>query len=109
MAYWIKRIALKSGELVTERELREDENRFEGPAPVVGDIAEVECRGRKFQAEVIWGNWPGRIHAAEAIIPLRVAEVGLDPRAPLRMRLSNGSWMTIPGREQKDDANPTQV
>jgi hypothetical protein len=95
MPYWIKRIALKSGELVTERELREDENRFDGPVPVVGDIVEVECRGRKFEAEVVWGSWPGRIHAPGAVVPLRVSEVGLNPRAPLRMRSNDGSWMVI--------------
>jgi hypothetical protein len=76
MGYWIKRIALKSGEVVTEAELREDENLFEGPAPVVGDIIPVECRGRKFQAEVVWGSWPDRSQAADAVVPLRVVEVG---------------------------------
>ncbi|MDQ0250037.1 hypothetical protein J2W22_002101 [Sphingomonas kyeonggiensis] len=80
MGYWIKRIVLQTGEIVTERELRVDENRFEGPAPLVGDVVEVECRGRKFPAKVIWGNWPGRHHPDEAIVPLRVAE--LDASAP---------------------------
>jgi hypothetical protein len=84
MGYWIKRIALKDGEVVTERELREDENRFDGPVPVVGDLVEVQFRGRKFMAMVMWGNWPGRIHSDETIIPLRVAEVDLDPATPLR-------------------------
>jgi hypothetical protein len=60
MPYWVKRILLKTGELVTEGELRPDENVFEGPAPVVGDRLRVACRGREFEAEVIWGNWPGR-------------------------------------------------
>jgi len=36
MAYWVKRIALKRGEIVTEDELRHDENLFEGSAHVVG-------------------------------------------------------------------------
>jgi hypothetical protein len=75
MAYWVKRIILKSGELVTERELRQDENRFAGPAPLVGDKMIVTCRGRKFDAEVIWGNWPGREHSEETIVPLRVIEI----------------------------------
>lgn len=83
MGYWIKRIALQSGEVVTEQELREDENRFEGKAPVLGELVEVECRGRKFQAKVIWGSWPDRPHAEDAVVPLRVAEVGLDPQTPL--------------------------
>jgi hypothetical protein len=39
MGYWIKRIALKAGEVVTEQELREDENLFCGPTPIVGDRA----------------------------------------------------------------------
>lgn len=85
MGYWIKRIALKSGEVVTEQELREDENRFDGPAPVVGDFVEVQCRGRKFMAEIVWGNWADRVHADEAIVPLRVREIGLnETRTPLR-------------------------
>jgi hypothetical protein len=73
MAYWVKRILLKSGELVTERELRQDENVFEGPAPVVGDTLTVSCRGRQFTAKAIWGHWPGR--AESALIPLRVEEI----------------------------------
>lgn len=84
MSYWVKRIALKDGEVVTEAELREDENRFDGPAPIVGDLIEVECRGRKFMAQVTWGNWAGRVHSDEMVVPLRVAEVGLDPTIPLR-------------------------
>ena len=84
MSYWVKRIALKDGEVVTEAELREDENRFDGPAPVVGDVIEVACRGRRFMAEIVSGNWPGRIHSEESVVPLRVAEVGLDPATPLR-------------------------
>ena len=76
MRYWIKRIVLASGEVVTEAELRADENLFEGPVPVVGDVLEVQCRGRKFKAEVVWGNWPGRSHKGDAVVPLRVVEVG---------------------------------
>lgn len=84
MGYWIKRIALKSGEVVTEQELREDENCFDGPCPVVGDLVEVECRGRKFAATVIWGNWANRkLTVDDAVVPLRVAELGLDPQTPL--------------------------
>jgi len=52
MPYWVKRILLKSGELVTERELPPDENRFDGPAPVVGDVITVTCRGRQFPAKI---------------------------------------------------------
>jgi hypothetical protein len=76
MAYWVKRILLKSGETVTERELRPDENFFEGAAPVVGDKLRVMCRGREFEAKVIWGNWPGREEGREAntVVPLRVEE-----------------------------------
>jgi hypothetical protein len=77
MTYWVKRIKLKSGEIVTERELREDENLFEGPTPVVGDRITVTCRGRKFEARVIWGNWPGRESGGNEArtIPLRVEEM----------------------------------
>jgi hypothetical protein len=77
MAYWIKRIALKSGEVVTERELHPDENIFEGPPLVVGDKLIVKCRGRTFEARVIWGNWPGREknYQEDTIVPLRVEEI----------------------------------
>lgn len=95
MGYWVKRIALKSGEVVNEHELREDENRRVGPTPVVGDILEVECRGRRFMARVEWGNWPDREHADDTIVPLRVSEVGLDRSMPLRMRRSNGAWIEL--------------
>jgi len=59
VSYWIKRIILKSGEVVTERELLPSENLFEGTTPVVGDTLRVRCRGREFPARVVWGNWPG--------------------------------------------------
>jgi hypothetical protein len=79
MPYWVKRIALKSGELVTERELRRDENRSTDAAPFVGDIMTVSCRGRTFRARVIWGNWPGSDQMGNRIEPgvafLRVEEV----------------------------------
>ena len=91
MGYWIKRIALKTGEVVTEAELREDENRVVGPTPVIGDMVEVECRGRKFAAKVVWGNWPGRVHADDDFVPLRVYEEGLDEtRTPLRVPRRGG-------------------
>jgi hypothetical protein len=77
MTYWVKRILLKTGELITERELRPDENKFEGPAPVVGDKITVMCRGHTITAEVVSGNWPGREakHPPGTIIPLRVVEI----------------------------------
>ena len=77
MPYWVKRILLKSGEIVTERELRQDENLFEGPVPVVGDKLMVTCRGRGFEAKVVWGNWQGRKsdRPADTIVPLRVEEI----------------------------------
>jgi len=62
---------------VTERELRPDENLFDGPVPVVGDTVTVICRGRTFDAKVIWGNWPGREDRLDqpGAIPLRVEEI----------------------------------
>jgi len=75
MAYWIKRILLKTGEIVTERELRPDENLFDGPPLVVGDKLFVTCRDRKFEARVIWGNWPGRVHLPNTTVLLRVEEI----------------------------------
>lgn len=77
MPYWVKRIILKTGELVTERELRSDENWFDGEPPVVGDEITVKCRGRSFRAKVVWGNWPksDRAQDPNQIVPLRVEEV----------------------------------
>jgi hypothetical protein len=75
MKYWIKRIQLKSGELVTERELLPTENLFDGTPPVVGDVLSVHCRGREFSAKVVWGNWPDRKHSEDSVVYLRVQEI----------------------------------
>ena len=75
MPYWVKRILLKSGDLVTEKELGRDENYFQGRAPIVGDVINVRCHGRNFDARVVWGKLPGRNHAAETVVPLRVEEI----------------------------------
>ncbi len=79
MTYWVKRIILKSGELVTERELRRDENRSNEPAPFVGDLMIVTCRGRTFNARVLAGNWPDRDLMDNLLEPgvayLRVEEI----------------------------------
>ena len=74
MKYWIKRIILKSGELVTEHELLPTENIFEGTPPVVGDVLSVRCRDREFSARVVWGNWPAREHSEDSVVFLRVQE-----------------------------------
>jgi hypothetical protein len=74
MPFWVKRIQLKSGELLTERELPPDENRFDGPPPVVGEVLTVTCNGRSFRAKVVWGNWPDREHS-ETVVPIRVEEL----------------------------------
>lgn len=77
MAYWIKRILLKTGEVVTERELRSDQYLFDGPALVVGDAVSVTYRGRTFMGNVVWGNWPGRNETRDpaVVVPLRVEEI----------------------------------
>ena len=77
MAYWVKRVALKTGEIVTEKELHPGENFFEGAAPVVGEVVTVQCRGRTFDAKVVWGNWPGRNESRSdtEVVPLRVEEL----------------------------------
>ena len=76
MTYWVKRIVLKTGEIVTERELRPDENLFDGQAPVAGDRLKVTCRGRTFEARVIVGRFPERPEPDERIIyPIRVEEI----------------------------------
>lgn len=75
MTYWVKRILLKTGELVTERELRSDENLFKGLAPVAGDRLKVTCRGREFEAIVVVGRFPDRPDPHnETIYPIRVEE-----------------------------------
>lgn len=55
MAYWVKRIILKSGEVVKENELLQSDNTFQGLPPVVGEKITVRCRGRSFLAEVYMG------------------------------------------------------
>jgi hypothetical protein len=77
MAYWVKRIKLKSGEVVTERELRSDENFFAGEPPFVGDEMTVSCRGRSFRTKVIWGYWPKNVETFDPTktVPLRVEEI----------------------------------
>ena len=77
MAYWIKRIVLKTGEIVTERELSPDQNHFEGEPPFVGDEITASCRGRSFKAKIIWGYWPKdkENYDPNKIIPLRVEEI----------------------------------
>jgi hypothetical protein len=75
MPYQIKRILLKSGELITEHEPDRSIVVIDGPAPVVGDIVTADFRGRRFSAKVIWGNWQGRDHSADEIVPLRVEEI----------------------------------
>jgi hypothetical protein len=76
VGYWVKRILLRTGELVTERELQPDQNLFEGLAPVAGDRIIVTCRGRTFEAKVIVGRFPDRAGLSKnAIYPIRVEEV----------------------------------
>ena len=75
MPYWVKRICLKSGELVTEKELGRDENYSSDAAPIVGEVINVCCRGRNFDAKVVWGNWAGRTYPAGTVVPLRVEAV----------------------------------
>ena len=77
MLYRIKRILLKTGELLTEHETMADNYLFNGIPPVAGEVLEVTCRGRTFQARVIWGNWQGRNdeYNSQTIVPLRVEEL----------------------------------
>jgi hypothetical protein len=76
ITYYFKRIILKTGELITERHMTPDEvTCFEWPAPVVGDIVEVNFRGRTFKARVVWGHWRGRVYEDGTKIPLRVEEI----------------------------------
>ena len=77
MAYWVKRIILKSGEVVTEQELRPDQNYADGEPPVIGDEITVNCRGRSFRAKVVWGSPAkndGMVDQSK-VVPLRVEEM----------------------------------
>ena len=81
MAYWVKRILLKSGKIVTERELRPDENASEGPAPAVGEKLTVTCRGRAFETRVIFGEVGREEHLhLTSLFHLRVEELSDDAR-----------------------------
>jgi hypothetical protein len=90
MSYWVQRIVLGSGEVVTERELKGDENYSDETPPVMGDRMTVTCRGRLFAAEVIKG--PTREQRERGlpagVYPLRVSEVveGI-PSKPTWMKL----------------------
>lgn len=77
MTYLVKRIVLKDGRLLTERDLDAPAYTFEGAPPVVGEVLEFLHGGRPFSAKVIWGNWPGQSeqrHPSE-IVPIRVEEL----------------------------------
>ena len=77
MPYYVKRIILKSGELVTERELGTEQAVAHTTAIVVGDVISIVCRGRTFPARVVWGDWPGRDKDRDqsAMVPLRIEEL----------------------------------
>lgn len=84
MAYLVKRILLKNGELVPEAEVLAENNHSDDQSPVVGDEITVKCRGRTFRAKVVWGNWPKNIGIRDPNkpIPLRVEEVAVRSRSP---------------------------
>lgn len=77
MTFCVKRILLKNGDLITEREMSPNEHVFDGPTPVVGDIISMKFRGGRLNARVIWGNWSGRegLNPPDLIVPLRVEEI----------------------------------
>ena len=74
MPYWVKRIMLKTGELVTEKELSRDENFSTGPAPFVGDELVFTVRGRTLRS---WGNWnDGKVRNPPIwVVELRAEEI----------------------------------
>ena len=74
MKFWIGRIQLKSGEIVTERELLPTENAFEGVAPKMGEVLSVRCRGRELRGKVVWLTYP-MPESSENPVVLRVQEV----------------------------------
>ncbi|WP_170976472.1 hypothetical protein [Rhizobium sp. FKL33] len=54
--------------------MRTDENLFHGPAPAVGDLLSVKCRGRQFDVEIVWGNWEFGVET-DRVIHLRAREL----------------------------------
>lgn len=76
MPYRIKRILLKTGELLTERTLPDGGILADAEAPVVGDVVETTVFGRPMKVEIVWGHWAGRRpHNPDAIVPLRATEL----------------------------------
>jgi hypothetical protein len=76
MPYRIKRIILKSGELVTERTLPNGGILVDAEAPVVGDVVETVVHGQSTMAEIVWGNWADRRQRnPDVIVPLRAKEL----------------------------------
>ncbi|MER8566442.1 hypothetical protein NKH85_14775 [Mesorhizobium sp. M0924] len=76
MPYRIKRILLKTGEILTERTLLGGGILVDEEAPVVGDIVETTVRGQPMKVEIIWGHWADRRSSnPDMIVPLRAKEV----------------------------------
>ncbi|MGX8008101.1 hypothetical protein ACVDG8_003385 [Mesorhizobium sp. ORM8.1] len=76
MPYRIKRILLKTGEIITERTLPKGGILIDADAPVVGDVVETIVRGQSMKVEIIWGNWADRRQQnPDVIVPLRAKEL----------------------------------
>jgi len=76
MPYRIKRILLKTGEIVTERTLPNGGILVDGEAPVVGDVVETIVRGQPMKVEIIWGHWADRrSRNPYVVVPLRAKEL----------------------------------
>ncbi len=76
MPYRIKRILLKTGEIVTERTLPGGGILVDGDAPVVGDVVETTVLGQPMKVEIIWGHWAERRQTnPDVIVPLRAKEL----------------------------------
>lgn len=65
---------MKSGELITERELLSTENSFDGVPPKMGELLLVRYRGREFSAKVVWLTYPQSENSEHSAV-LRVQEV----------------------------------
>lgn len=75
MAYRIRRVLLRSGQILKERDLDAVCPVVEGHPPGLGDTMTVSLFGRRVPVEVIWGDWAGRTGDPVAVVPLRVKEV----------------------------------
>lgn len=76
MKYWVSRMMLKDGKILTEKDMPQDANVFEGEVPKIGDVLEVSFAGRSIRARV--GHYSQRFDNAPimgSMYHVRVEEI----------------------------------